>query len=75
MGEIDSNKTNKIVQGTLSQRAWNNGDGEGKWRGGFRKVLVLGPPMFIVIGVPKWDLMKRKEVLPMPQSCSGTIAS
>lgn len=34
MGEIDSNKTNRIaVQQTLSQRAWNNGNKGGDMEG------------------------------------------
>ena len=43
MGEIDSNKTNKIaVQGTLSQRAWNNGDKGGEMEGEVQKSASIG---------------------------------
>ena len=43
MGEIDSNKTNKTaVQGTLSQKAWNNGDKGGEMEGEVQKSASTG---------------------------------
>lgn len=39
----DSNKTNKTaVQGTLSQRAWNNGDKGGEMEGEVQKSASIG---------------------------------
>lgn len=47
MGDIDSNKTNKLaVQGTLSQRAWNNGDKGGEMEGEVQKSASMGPLRF-----------------------------